>query len=266
MANTNFVGVEDTLFIPLAARVLGSRRFPHYFMDQTALSFENNEQVKAINAKSSEYTMMASVARYHNMDEMVLSFLSKNKNASVVNLGVGLETMNVRLQNSGGHFYQVDFPKVIQMRERVLGKQSNETLIACDITDMAWTNKVPKDKPILLVASGVFQYFKSEHVHDFLMNMKKHLNHPQLIFDATNHVGIAYATKYVKKTGNQSAMMYFFIDDPDGFCHQKQIKLLELRTFFTSTRKQCKPLSLYTRIAMKVVDDQKRAIILHVAL
>ena len=30
-------GVPDTLFVPLAARIRVSRRFPEYFRDQTAL-------------------------------------------------------------------------------------------------------------------------------------------------------------------------------------------------------------------------------------
>ena len=35
-------GVPDTLFVPLAARIRVSRRFPEYFHDQTALSREGS--------------------------------------------------------------------------------------------------------------------------------------------------------------------------------------------------------------------------------
>ncbi len=79
MNETNFQGVEDTLFIPLAARVLASRRFPKYFYDEKALQFEELEQVKKVNEKSSEYTMLASVSRYYVMDSIVNSFIEKMK-------------------------------------------------------------------------------------------------------------------------------------------------------------------------------------------
>lgn len=44
-------GVEDTLFIPLAARVLISEKYPKYFLDEKSLELENLKQVKSINKK-----------------------------------------------------------------------------------------------------------------------------------------------------------------------------------------------------------------------
>ncbi len=266
MSTTNFQGVEDTLFIPLAARVLASRRFPHYFYDEKALQFEELEQVKKVNEQSSEYTMLASVARYYAMDQIVAAFLAQNEDASIVNLGAGLETMNYRIKSTNGHFYQVDFPSVIQARQQLLGKTENETLIACDITDFTWATQIDKRKPVLLVASGVFQYFKPEAVSAFIKNAKDTFTHAQLLFDATDEVGIQYAQKYVKKTGNQSAMMYFYINNAKAFCKTEQIDLILERGFFAEARKQLKGLKLYTKITMKVVEDKKRCLLLHVKL
>ncbi len=266
MAEVDFKGVEDTLFIPLAARVLASRRFPHYFHDEKSLQFETLDQVKAINAKSSEYTMLASVSRYFAMDKIVSSFLDRNPSGVIVNLGVGLETMNYRLKSYGGHFYQVDFPSVIKSRKLLLDQVENETLIGCDITDFVWANQIPKDEPVLLVASGVFQYFKPEAVSQFIRNVKDAFGTAELLFDATDEKGIQYAQKYVKKTGNQSAMMYFYINDATAFCEREHIDLILQRGFFAEARKQLKGLNLYTRIAMKVVEDKKRVKLLHVKL
>lgn len=36
----NYEGVEDTLFIPLTARIIISKRFPEYFYDKKALEME----------------------------------------------------------------------------------------------------------------------------------------------------------------------------------------------------------------------------------
>ncbi len=83
-------------------------------------------------------------------------------------MGAGLETMNYRLKSQKWHFYQIDFPSVIQLREKLLGKQEKETFIESDITDFTWANQIDKSKPVLLVASGVFQYFKPEAVSEFI--------------------------------------------------------------------------------------------------
>ncbi|MFI3167849.1 MAG: class I SAM-dependent methyltransferase [Bacillota bacterium] len=266
MSRIDFKGVEDTLFIPLAARVLASRRFPNFFYDEKSLQFEELEQVKRITEKSSEYTMLASVSRYYAMDKIVKSFIEQNEDAIIVNLGAGLETMNYRIKPNKGHFYQVDFPSVIKSREELLGKADNETFIPCDITDFSWAKQINKEKAVLLVALGVFQYFKNEAVSKFIKNTKNTFKNAELLFDATDENGIKYAQKYVKKTGNQSAMMYFYINDSKNFCEKESIDLILERGFFAESRKQLRGLKLYTKIAMKVVEDKGRVKLLYVRL
>lgn len=267
MTQTVFAGVEDTLFIPLAARVTASRRFPEYFYDAKALELENLEQVKRIAEKSSEYSFIASVARYYNMDRFTQDFLERHNGGNIINLGAGLESLNYRVNHPKAHFYSVDFPKVIDARRRILGQAENETLIACDITDFSWSDGIDKQKPCLLIASGVFQYFKPEAVTAFIQRAKALFLNAELVFDATNEVGIRYAQKYVKKTGNTSAMMYFYINDAEAFAREQGITLLQSRGFFAEARKMIgKKTGLYTRLAMFVADSLKRTILLDLQL
>lgn len=79
-----FDGVANTLFVPLVARINISKKFPEYFMDEKALELEKYLPQGA-DKGSSEYSNMASVARYYNMDKTVTAFaksyaeiLSKN--------------------------------------------------------------------------------------------------------------------------------------------------------------------------------------------
>lgn len=83
-----------------------------------------------------------------------------------------------------------------------------------------------------------------------------------------NEKAIAYANKYVKKTGNKDAEMHFWVDDPSAFARKCGIHLIEQKPFFTEARKTLKKqLTLYTRIAMKVVDEGgRRGFILHYGL
>ncbi|MDR2808308.1 MAG: class I SAM-dependent methyltransferase, partial [Spirochaetaceae bacterium] len=98
----------------------------------------------------------------------------------------------------------------------------------------------------------------------FVNDVKKIFSNVELLFDATNKTGIKYANNYVKKTGNTDALMYFYINDSIEFSKKTETKLIEERVFFTDARKiLAKKLGLYTRIAMKVVDDRKRAVLLH---
>ena len=48
---SKFFGVSDTMFIPLAARIAISKRFPEYFYDEQSMQLENLDQIKLINKK-----------------------------------------------------------------------------------------------------------------------------------------------------------------------------------------------------------------------
>lgn len=50
---SEFEGVEDTLFIPLTARICVSKKFPEYFFDQKALEMEDLIKNKKIEENSS---------------------------------------------------------------------------------------------------------------------------------------------------------------------------------------------------------------------
>lgn len=264
-----FEGVSDTLFIPLTARIYVSRRFPEYFCDKKALELESElPEDNTIAEKSNEYTMIASVARYFNMDEMVKKFISVNGRCNIVFLGCGLETAYYRIGDKKTMFYEMDMPEVIEGRRKVLGEQENEKLIPGDLFDLKWAEAIEdKTLPTLLIVSGVFQYFHEEEVLSFIEKAKAAFSSAELIFDATNSTGVKYAEKYVKKTGNTSAMMYFYVDDPKEFAEKAGTELIECRVFYTAARKMIgKKTGLYTRIAMKVCDDLGRAKILHLKL
>lgn len=260
-------GVADTLFIPLTARIEASRRFSDYFYDARALELATHDVVQAIGGTSSEYAILASTARYYNMDRFAAAFIEKHGQSAIVTLGVGLETMNYRLEGRGAHFYSIDLPNVIESRLQLLGNADNETLIACDITDLAWTREIDASVPVMMIVSGVFQYFQPEAVHRLLAELKKAFPGAEMVFDATDEVGIGYARKYVKKTGNMDAMMYFYINDPQEFAKRVGVELLDVRPFYGDARRLLKKrIKLYTRIAMKVTDDKGRLLLLHIKL
>lgn len=78
-----FDGVANTLFVPLVARINISKKFPEYFMDEKALELEKYLPQGA-DKGSSEYSNMASVARYYNMDKTVTAFAKSYAESNIV--------------------------------------------------------------------------------------------------------------------------------------------------------------------------------------
>lgn len=267
MGKETYSGVEDTLYIPLAARVSFSHRFPGYFYDKKALELESLPQIAPIISRSSEYSFIASVSRYHCTDRFVKAFIEEKGACQIVNLGAGLESLNYRVDDHRASFFSLDFPEVIALRQRVLGTNGNERMICAKLPDLSWLNGLDPKLPTLFIASGVFQYLEHGEVIKLIKSLQQSFKGGWLIFDATNKDGVRYAQKYVKKTGNASAAIKFHVDDAESFCNEAGVELLECRGFYKEAREQIgKKLKLFTRIAMKVADDKKRTILLRIRL
>lgn len=118
-----FDGVANTLFVPLVARINISKKFPEYFMDEKALELEKYLP-QGVDKGSSEYSNMASVARYYNMDKTVIAFAKSYAESNIVYLGAGLETaydrLSDKIENRTVHWYETDLPEVIEARKKYL--------------------------------------------------------------------------------------------------------------------------------------------------
>ena len=258
--NNRFEGVADTLYIPLTARIYVSEHFPQYFRDKKALSLKAEMPYEEIASKSSEYFQMAGACRFYNTDQMIRDFIAKHPVCNIVNIGCGLETSWFRIApGKNVKFYEMDLPEVIDARRRVLGENENEILIPGDMFDFAWAEHIDKSKPTLVTVIGVFQYFDEDRVIGFLKKLKSTFSGVEVIFDAMTAKAIKYANDYIKKTGNNDAKLHFCADNGRSVAEKCSMKLVEERPFFREARKQLRwKLKLYTRIAMKVVDEGGR--------
>ncbi len=255
-----FEGIADTLYIPLTARIYVSEHFPEYFRDEKALSLKGEMSYEEIASKSSEYFQMAGACRFFNTDQMIKVFIAEHPDCNIVNIGCGLETSYYRIKPSASAmFYEIDLPEVIGARRRVLGESENEILIGGDMFDFAWAKGIDASRPTMVTVIGVFQYFEEGRVIGFLKRLKKNFPQLEVIFDAMTAKAIRYANDYIRKTGNNDAQLHFCADSGKEVAGKCGMTLVEERPFFTVARKQLKrKLKLYTRIAMKVVDEGGR--------
>ena len=188
-----FKGVEDTLYIPLTARIYASKKFPEFFYDEKALSLEKYIPANDIDENTTEYFYMASECRQYTIDQKIKKILEKNGLCNVVFLGAGLETSYNRIGNDKANFYQVDLPNVIDVREKVLGNAINEKLISGDMFTLYWIKGIDISLPTMIVVSGVYQYFTKEKILSMIEKMNEMIPKGELVFDATNSAGLKLA-------------------------------------------------------------------------
>ena len=259
-------GVEDTLYIPLYARIYASKRFPDYFYDEKALLLENHISLKKIAQNTFEYFNMASVCRQQIIDKKIISFLEHNHACNVIFLGAGLETAYFRIRNNSSNFYEVDLEHVIAEREKLLGHGKNEILIGCDMFSMEWVKYLDTSKHTLIVLAGVFQYFTKDRIIHFIRQIQSSIPKCEMVFDATDSIGLKRANIFVRRTGNVNAEMHFAIDNPNEFAKETKTKLVSVSGFFTDALKQCSGLKLISKIMMFFSDRLKRTMVIHLRL
>ena len=182
---------------------------------------------------------------------------------NVVFLGAGLETSYNRIGNDKANFYQVDLPNVIDIREKVLGNAINEKLISGDMFTLHWIKEIDISLATMIVVSGVYQYFAEEKILFMIKEMKGMIPNGELVFDATNSAGLKLANKYVKKTGNSDAQMYFSIDSPEEFANETQTELIDVQDFFKEALKTCQNLKFKTKVYMYFADKLNRTFVMH---
>lgn len=259
-------GVEDTLYIPLVARIFASEKFPNYFYDEKALSLKQYIPTNLIEKNASEYFHMASVCRQYVIDKKIIKFLEENENCNVIFLGAGLETAYNRINNKKANFYQVDLPNVIEIRNKILGNAENEKLISGDMFTLEWIKEIDTELPTMIAVSGVYQYFNKEKIVEMVKKMKSLLPKGELVFDATNTKGLKIANRYVKKTGNVNAQMYFSIDNVTEFIELTDTKLIDVQGFFARALKICSNAKIITKLFMYFSDKWNRTKVIHLKL
>ena len=264
-------GVADTLYIPLTARIYISEHFGDFFHDQAALDLKSEMPYDEIAAKQSEYFAFAGAARFCETDQMIRTFIDKHAGdapCNIINVGCGLETSYFRIQPTPGQatFFEMDLPDVIEVRRSVLGDAENEVLVPGDMFDLAWAEGIDASRSTFITVIGVLQYFEEEAVRGFLAAAAQRFPGAEIVFDAMTPKAVKYANDYIKKTGNDDAELHFGCEGAAQLAQSCGLELVEERPFFTTARK-LKGLKLYTRIAMKVVDEgARRGFLVHLQL
>lgn len=120
-------------------------------------------------------------ARYS--DDLILIFLKNNPDGIIVALGEGLDSAFWRIGNDQVHWYSVDVPESIEVRESFLPSHEHMHTIACSALDDAWLDEIPNNTPLFISASGLFMYFTREDVVNLLRKIVTRFKNVEFFFD-----------------------------------------------------------------------------------
>ncbi|MDR1319277.1 MAG: class I SAM-dependent methyltransferase [Treponema sp.] len=250
--------VANTMLIPLWGRAFASKLNPQILDDSEAIKIINslNYDFSEMEKNFGEFGGICYIIRARVLDDIIKKFIREYPNASIVNIGSGLDTTFSRIDNGSIHWYNLDLPEAIEFRKTLIPDSERNSAIPISVFDFTWFEKIKfeSEKSILFIAAGVFYYFKENEVKELFCAMGERFPNGMLIFDAESKSAVKKSNSMVRKAGNKGARMFFYVNNPDKFEQwSKKIKLIDVLPFFKSIQKN-KKWKLSTRILMVLCD------------
>ena len=206
--------VQETLLIPLRARAEFSRRHPELFFDPDALRLARKLGLGPSGHGASGYSGLLYAVRQDALIASARRYLELRPEATVVNLGCGLDSTGRTCDNGSCRIYNLDFPDVIAVRNELLPAGEREENIPCDLNNPSRFENIDASGGAVFFAAGVFYYFLKEQVKELVEAMADAFPGGVLVFDAAN----AKAVKLMLKTWLKDAEIkdvgaYFAVSD-----------------------------------------------------
>lgn len=122
------------------------------------------------------------VLRAKKFDEYTIRFLQKYPEATVVNIGCGLDNRFERIDNGKCAFIDLDFPEIMDIKRKIFPPSGRYKQIAKSVFDFSWIKEV-KSQPVILLAEGVFMYCKEEDVKALFDQITNQFSNSEIAFE-----------------------------------------------------------------------------------
>jgi O-methyltransferase involved in polyketide biosynthesis len=184
----NLSGISRTLLTPLWERAQFSKEHSSLFNDPKAIEivdkldydFPMSPQIPFLSHLS-----LLFAARAKQFDDAINAYIIKHPRASLVNIGCGLDTTFYRIDNGFIHWYDLDLPRVIELRKQLIPETERSTCIAKSILDPTWCKDLRNtDDGVFMIAGGVLMYFEESMVTQFFSLIADNLAGGEIVFDA----------------------------------------------------------------------------------
>jgi O-methyltransferase involved in polyketide biosynthesis len=181
----NLLPISETLFIPLVARATETIRDNPILSDNKSVEILKTMNLKDKITDGGQISTLGILARTKIIDDELGHFLSRNANATIINLGAGLDTRITRMDNGLLKWYDLDLPDVIRFRRQFFYENERVQFLSISVLDTAWTEQinVSENSMVIIIAEGLLMYFTKEEVSQILALLSRRFPGAHMFFD-----------------------------------------------------------------------------------
>jgi O-methyltransferase involved in polyketide biosynthesis len=201
------------------------------------------------------------VARTIVLDKLANKYLAKNKGAVVVNIACGLDTRCYRM-NGYSHWYNLDLPETIAVREKLLPESGEISQIAMSAMD-DWSGEITEhDAPAIVIIEGLTMYLSEKDVKEIFDVINKRFEHVTVLVETMSPTMV----KRMKEKSIEGSKAKFTWGVKDGkelakllpnFRHIEDHSLVEGMAEFVPIFKLLKKIKPVSNISNKIVVMEK---------
>lgn len=192
---------QETLLITLYAKAQPGN--PLLF-DRTAQDILNQVEYDFARLRVPYKTVVLICQRAKKLDLVTRDFLGEHPSGVVLQLGCGLDSRFLRVDDGHVVWYDLDMPPVVELRQRFFTESERYHMIASSVTDLDWVDTVKSGgRPVLVVAEGLLMYLDEVHVRRLVLRLHEAFPACRLIADVFSRQTARSATKHpsLKATG-----------------------------------------------------------------
>jgi O-methyltransferase involved in polyketide biosynthesis len=123
--------------------------------------------------------------RARQYDFFAKSFMEKHPEAAVVNIGCGMDNRFKRIDNGKILFYDLDFPDIISIKEKIIPPTSRYRQFGQSVFDFEWIKEIDREH-VFLLAEGVFMYCEPPDVKKLFHELQNSFSNPEIVFEVFN--------------------------------------------------------------------------------
>jgi len=140
-----------------------------------------------------------SAARARQFEDKLRAYISTHPDATIVNLGAGLDTAFYRIDKGSIEWYDLDLPSVIALRKQLLPETDRVNYIAKSLFDMSWCADLDHtDNGIIILAKGILWFFEEAEIKRFFSSLADALPGAELIGEASSKLGASLVNDSLK--------------------------------------------------------------------
>lgn len=193
--------LEKTLVVPLWHRAQASKAHPELLNDVKAIELVNHldYDFSIFEQRFTVEDSFRSAARARQFDDKLRAYISTHPDASIMNLGAGLDTAFYRVDNGSIEWYDLDLPNVIALRKQLLPETHRVKYIAKSLFDMSWCADMDHtDNGIFILAKGILWFFEEAEIKRFFSSLADALPGAELICEACSTLGASIVNDSLK--------------------------------------------------------------------